>query len=404
MARVLVLNQYYSPDTTATAKYVSAIAERLAQEGHAVEAIVGQPSYSADAADVSGREDVNGVSVTRIPLGRTRGRERMAKRLAGYLRFVLGAAMAAPRRRADIVICFHNPPPLILLGIATARVRGAGVIYIPQDIHPDILLASGFLRLPQPAVRAFDAMNRFALKRSDRTIALGEGMRATLLEKGAQPEQIATIPLWAEPELRVQPTDREYRAQLGLEAELLVLYAGNMGVMHPLEHVLRSAEQLQDEAVTFVFVGGGVRRPQWEQRAAELGLTNVTFMDFLPSEDFARLVASADVGLVSLEPGMERLAVPSRGFAFLSAGLPVLAHMAKDADVARAVEEAGAGWHAWSEEELTGLLRRLRADPAELARAGEKARELFEHRFTRSAVTSRYAEVVSAVHAARDAE
>lgn len=403
MARILVLNQYYSPDTTATAKYVSAIAERLAQEGHLVEAIVGQPSYSADAPDVPEREVTNGVAITRIALGRARGRERMSRRLTGYLRFMAGAAVAAPRRRADLVLCFHNPPPLILLGVLTARLRGARVVYVPQDIHPDILLSSGFLQLPRAAVRSWDAMNRFVLKRSDRTIALGDGMRETLVGKGAPPEQVATIPLWAEPELAVAPTDREYRAQLGLDTDLVVLYSGNMGVMHPLEPVLKAARELQAEPVSFLFVGGGVRRALWERKAAELELTNVTFMDFLPAEEFARLVAAADVGLVSLEPGMERLAVPSRGFAFLSAGLPVIAHMDPRADVARIVQDGGAGWHAWTVEELTALFRRLQADPAEVARAGGRARELFEQRFTRAAVTSRYAEVVSGLCGARDA-
>jgi glycosyltransferase involved in cell wall biosynthesis len=397
MARVLVLNQYYSPDSAATGTYATAIAERLAQEGHQVEAIVGQPSYTAGATDAVSEKYQNGVLVTRIGLGRARGRERMVTRVIGYLRYMGRAAVVARRRSPDFVVCFHIQPPLPLLDLSVAARCGAALIYIPQDIHPDILLASGFLRLPRAAERAWHAMNRAVLGRADRTIALGEGMRTTLVEKGAAPEKVLTIPLWAEPELEPRPLDNDRRAELGLADNLVVLYAGNMGVMHPLEPVLQAAKRLENEKVAFIFTGSGVRRAVWEREAERLELTNVTFLDFQLGEDFARLVAAADVTLVSLELGMERLAVPSRSFAFLAAGRPIIAHMSQDADISQIVCGAQAGWHAWGANDLTDLLRRLLRNREEAHQAGQRARRVFEQRFRRSVVTGQYADVVSSL-------
>ena len=404
MARILILNQYYSPDTAATGSHATAIAESLAAAGHEVEALVGQPSYGTDASDAPASERREGVLVTRLTVGRRRGRERMTTRVGGYLRYLAGTASTGLRRRPEVVLSFHTPPPLPLLGLLIARRSRAALVYVPQDIHPDILVATGFLRLPRIVRSAWDAFNRAILVRADRTVALGEGMRATLVSKGADPERVVTIPLWAEPELSPRPLDQDRRGQLGVADRFVVLYAGNLGVMHPLEAVLRAARRLDDEGVSFLFAGGGVRREHWRQMAQELGVTNASFLDFQHGEDFASLVAAADATLVTLERGMERLAVPSRSFAFLAAGRPIIAAMAEEADVAQIVTGAGAGWQISGEEDLVGLLRRLRASPQEARLAGGRAREAFEKSFTRAAVTARYGAVVAALGGSAGAE
>jgi glycosyltransferase involved in cell wall biosynthesis len=401
MARILVLNQYYSPDTAATGGHAAAIAEHLAHERHEVDAIVGQPSYGSDAQDAQAHEVRNGVRVTRISLGRRRGRERMVTRIMGYLRYLVGASVVAAQKKPEIVICFHTPPPLPLLAMGLCWRRSTRLVYIPQDIHPDILLASGVLWLPPGTERLWNAFNRAVLRRADRTIALSDGMRETLIAKGGAPDRVLTIPLWAEPELDVRPPDEERRSELGVAKKLAVLYAGNMGVMHQLEPVLQAAAELEHDDISFLFAGSGTRQAHWRQRTEELGLGNVTFLDYQFEEDFARLIAAADVALVSLDQGMERLAMPSRTFAFLAAGRPVIAHMHSEADVSKIVTTGRAGWQAWTTQELIDLLRRLRNHPEDVIRAGNGARRLFEERFRREAITARYGQLIHGLETSR---
>jgi glycosyltransferase involved in cell wall biosynthesis len=396
--RVLVLNQYYPPDVAATGLHAGAIAERLARDGFEVTAVVGQPSYTAGTPEAPSRERRGGVDVRRIGLGRRRGREALAHRIGGYLRYLAGAWRASRDMRPDAILCFHNPPFVGLVAARLARRSGARLVYVPQDIHPDVLVATGWLRLPRPAIAAWDRANRAIFAAADRIVVLGDGMKATLVErKGLDPASVEVIPLWAEPELEPRPVDRAWRADNGVAGDdLVVLYSGNMGVMQPLDAVLDAAARLTGAPVAFLLAGTGVRREHWEREAARRGLSNVRFLPFQQADGFARMVAAADVTVVSLRPGMERLSVPSRTFAFLAAGRPVIALMAPDSDVARLVRTTGAGWTPAGHEELRALLEELAGDTGVAERAGRAA---FEASYRRDVVTARYVELLRALTA-----
>ena len=89
-SKVLVLNQYFPPDTASTGRYVSTIASRLADEGFDVTAVVSQPSYGADLPLAPARESVDGVEVGFVtqaitsPLlgGKTLGLAKVPKAMA----------------------------------------------------------------------------------------------------------------------------------------------------------------------------------------------------------------------------------------------------------------------------------------------------------------------------------
>ena len=228
------------------------------------------------------------------------------------------------------------------------------------------------------------------LEAASTVVVLSEGMRELLVqEKGITLERTLVIPPWAEPELRPWPRDEDLRAELGIGAdELLVLSAGNLGIMHSLEPVVAAARRLDGRPVRFVFVASGVGLDHWRARLDPLA--NVLFLPRGPSEFFSRIVAACDAGLVPLSRGMERLAVPSRAYTLLSAGRPLLTVMDPRADLARLVSEWKCGFNAIDGTTLADWVELSLANPAELKESGMRARELYEARFTRQAALDRY--------------
>src|SRR5438477_2438148 len=108
---VLVLNQYYPPDVAATGRIVATICQALAEAGAEVVAIVGQPSYVADATDAPDHETSANLTIQRVPMSGLRGRRKFAVRFFGYLRFLYGAWRKAVRSEPpNLVVTFHNPP------------------------------------------------------------------------------------------------------------------------------------------------------------------------------------------------------------------------------------------------------------------------------------------------------
>ncbi len=399
MASVLVLDQYYPPDPVPTARHVRGLAERLAADGHFVAALVGQPSYVAGQTRLPERERVNGVDVLRIELGSRTGRGSTLIRVAGYARYLVGSWLRSRRRNPDLVVCFHNPPVLALIARSVARRSGARMLYVIQDIHPDIVVAAGWPRLPRPAVRLWEAANRRMLAAADRVVVLGEEMKRTLVEgKGVPAERIAVIPPWPDPELEARPKDFAWRRAHGVsDDELLIVYAGNMGIMHPLDPLIDAAAAMTNRPVRFLVVGGGVKRETWVKEVSRRGLERIRFLAHQPDEEFLRLIAAADVCYVPLGEGMERYAVPSRGYAFLSAGRPVAAAMSADADLVHVLEESGAGWRVSDGASLAELLNRLLGERELIESAGRKARAAYEKSFRGAVVLDRYSRLVDEV-------
>lgn len=398
--RLLVINQYYAPDLASTGQLAAELCEGLVHRGFEVHVVTGRPSYSRKSPDAPSFEVRNGVHVYRVPIW-SKGRERMTSRIFGYLQFLWGAWWRARRllrnKSFDIVLTFHNPPFVAALGAYLANQHKIRYVYVLYDIHPDILIATGW-SLPRPVIQLWEVLNRWIFRHAERIVVLGEGMKQTLVEgKGVPQEKVRVIPIWGRPELEPIPKIQSVsiRRELGIgENELLLLYSGNMGIMHPLDPILDAAAELHDAPVSFLFIGDGARRESLIRRVKNEGLKNVKFLPFQPEERFVQLVAAADACFVVLQPGLERLALPSRAFTFLSAGRPLITIMSPEAELVRLLKEHRCSWNVTSGAELTQLIRRLISHREEIEEYGIRARELYNARFQREKVLQQYLDVL----------
>jgi len=398
--KVLVINQYYYPDLAATGQIAAEICSSLAERGMDVHVVTAQPCYTESSPEAPLFEVIDGVHVYRVAMGRFRGRKKMRVRVAGYFRFMWDAWRIARKlvrtNKPDVVLTFSNPPFVGLIGARLSRKYKLKFTYVLHDIHPDILVVTRWANIPHMLVHLWESMNRRIFKAAQTIVVLGDGMKRTLVDKkGVSPDKVKIIPLWARPELTPLSHNQSIRNELNIaDGELLLLYSGNMGVMHPLDPILDAASLLKDEPVRFLFVGDGVRRNDLVKRVEEESLSKVSFLPFQPIERFVQLVAASDACLVALMPGMEGLAVPSRSYTFLSAGRPLITIMAPEADIARLITENECGWNATSGQDLAKLIRKLLVNRHELVDRGVKARDLYENRFKKERIIESFTEVL----------
>ena len=396
MTKLLVVNQYYAPDLASSGQYLAELCEAFAESGMEVHAVASQPSYTDGAVPAPEFEVLNGVNVHRVSVGDSVGRERMRTRVSGYAKFMFNAwrkADALARTLApDIVLTFSNPPTVGLIGARVSRKYGARYVYVLYDIHPDVVMATGFAKLPPPVVWAWNRMNRFILRRADTIVVPGRAMVDTLVEKkGITRDRVKVIPNWGRPEVGFAKQSESLRRELGVaEGELMLLYAGNIGILQQLDPILDAAREVRDEGVKFVFLGDGARREELTNRAVREGMTNVSFLGYQPEERFRSILTSADACLVTLQPGMDRLSAPSRAYTFLSAGRPLVVMMPPDSELAQMVSETKTGWNVLDGQELANLARTLKGNLREIEQHGENASALYNQRFTKSRVSQEY--------------
>jgi colanic acid biosynthesis glycosyl transferase WcaI len=401
--RVLILNQYVVPDTTASAKYVFIIARALADAGMDVTVLAAEPRYHDEVFTAPRHELRDGVRIVRQPLGRWAGHRSKIRRFWGYLRYLAGATLLGRRivrsEAPDLVISFSNPPFIPLIARRLSRRAGRPMVYVIHDIHPDILVASNWIFLPQPIVWIWEWLNRFMLEAASAVVVVGEGMRELLVEEKHVPSgKVKVIPLWAEPELEPCARDERLREELGVrEDELLVLSAGNLGAAHSLDPLVDAARMLNGRPVRFLFVAAGTGLDHW--RAGFDGLANVLFLPYGTGEFLGRVVAACDAGLVPLSRGFEHHPLPARAYLFLSAGRPLITVMHPHADLARLVSERKCGFNVLDGIALADLIELNIADRAVLEESGRRARQVYEERFTRAAALTRYVALCTAIQA-----
>jgi glycosyltransferase involved in cell wall biosynthesis len=372
---ILLLNQYYPPDTSATAKMAALVAETLAKKHH-VTVVAGRPSYDPDEhyPFTFLRTDVrNGVTVERV--GSTDfPRHRMKRRVSNYLSYL---ALAVPRAlaiRPDVVLAMTDPPVAGIAGAFTARMCGRPFVYNIRDMYPDMAVGGDIVREGSMVAR-WEQMHRRALREASRVIVLGDDMRDRILSKGVEPDRVVVVRDGASPSPPLpdpsHPTVQEVRCGF----PFVVLHAGNLGFYGAWSTLLKAAEILRNENTGFVFVGDGANRAAMQ--ASINGSQNVRFLPFRPAGEIPHVMAAGDLHVITVKPGLEGVVVPSKLYSTLAAGRPVLVVAPDECDAARIVRQSGSGVVADPADShaVAAAIRSLRNEAGRLAEMGRRARE-----------------------------
>ncbi len=191
--KILVLNLYYPPDTSATAKMAAAFVEPLAIN-HDVTLICGRPSYDPSERRtwrVSQSEQQNGVRVVRV--GSTDyPRTQMTRRVFNYLSYV---ALSIPRALfvpCDVVLAMTDPPFESIVGAFVAMLKRKPFVYNIRDMYPDHTVGGSIVE-PGLLARIWEKLHRWALRRATRVIVLGDDMKSRIIAKGVAPECVVIV-------------------------------------------------------------------------------------------------------------------------------------------------------------------------------------------------------------------
>ena len=189
----------------------------------------------------------------------------------------------------------------------------------------------------------------------------------------------------------------------------VVSYAGNLGRAHDIDTVLAAMTLLQDRAVMspsdlaakvmFVFIGGGAQRSRLEREALKRGLSNFRLRPYQPKERLGETLAVADVHLVSLNPKMEGLIVPSKFYGIAAAGRPTIFIGSRDGEIAHILEENDCGFTVkpGDGEALTERILALVGDRDLSAAMGARARMAFAHQWDKEQALAKWEALLQSV-------
>lgn len=164
-----------------------------------------------------------------------------------------------------------------------------------------------------------------------------------------------------------------------LSSTIVICYFGVFGPLQGLQNILNACSLINNEKnnLTFIFIGDGEEKSKLYESSKNLN--NVIFLPKMNRETIVQVAAEVDVGLVPLvstDPLVVYINLPSKAAEFLSSGVPILA--AKGTFIGYLTTKWAAGFEVnFSEiDELCKILRLINSDYAELVKSSENARLL----------------------------
>lgn len=379
---ILLLNQFFWPDCSATSQILTDVAHHIAAEGHSVIAVCSDSSTQNGDQDPSPPVDILRVrcfGFSRRPLAR----------VASYVSFLLGALTRSFFAETDIVVTLTTPPLLAVVGTILKKTRRVKHYIWEMDVYPDIVTDLGLMNRRSLPVRLAGSIADWTRRNADGIIALGEDMKLRLVAHGIAPGKIHVAENWADSSA-IAPSPFP-------EGPLTIHYSGNLGFAHDIDTIAKAMEALRsDSQFQFVFAGGGARRAGLQAFCHDRGITNVAFRPYCARAELAVSLAAGHVGLVTQKSEAIGTVVPSKTYGIMAAGRPLLYIGPGGAAPARIIEKFRCGWHI-EPGNVTGLvtlLRSLVACPSQFREAGLRARSALVEHYDRHIGVTRIASIL----------
>ena len=386
MPKLIFLNRFFFPDHSATSQLLTDLACHLAKTGVVVHVISSRQVCDDPNATLPSHDIVQGVRVTRVWTTRF-GRQNLPGRTFDYLTFYLSATwnLFMLLRPGDIVVAKTDPPLISAIAAVVAKISRAKLINWLQDLFPEVAgaLDVGGIGRIEGVLRS---IRNWSLQTAYKNVVIGDKMATRLTKEGIQSDAIQVIHNWSDGRA-IQPVDRdnnELRREWNLREKFVVGYSGNIGRAHEFDTILGAAEKLKSAAnIIFLFIGAGAQRDRIEEEVRRRGLKNIMFKPYQPREQLTLSLTVPDIHLISLNPDLEGLIVPSKFYGVAAAGRPTLFIGSKNGEIPRILRKAQCGFsiEKGQAEEASRIIRELADHQETCLLLGMRARALFDQRF-----------------------
>lgn len=256
-------------------------------------------------------------------------RKSSSRRLLTWLRFTVMTAwlmLFVPRRVP--IFGVTNPPFTPLLLVIYRRILGFRYGLLEYDIYPQVMNKMGMISERNFFYRLWYLWHRWALSEADIVITLAEIM-ASELQSMTKDGQISVevIPTWTDTDwLKPLPkSENSFAIEHNLIDKFVVLYSGNLGATHAVETILDVAERLRTRSfIQFVIIGEGSKKAIVEEAIVTGKTPNIRLLTLQPKDRLPYSLSSADIAIVTLGEGYERLSMPSKTYDMMAAGNAIL--------------------------------------------------------------------------------
>ncbi|MGN7864993.1 glycosyltransferase family 4 protein [Chryseobacterium sp. 22458] len=390
--KLWVYSELFYPEETSTSYIMTKISNKLVEK-YDVEVVCGYPSYDK-SIDKDYLTLDPGVRIKRIKSYKG-DKDKTSSRILKLLSLSFGFFyhLLFKVKSGDRIFTVTNPATFLVFASITKIFKKIGITILVHDVFPENTLAAGLIN-NEKSFKYKLVRNIFnkAYSTFDHIIVLGRDMETVFTEK-LQPfskkPKISIIENWADI-TNIFPEKKEIYST---SDKIHFQFAGNLGSIQGLDTLIETIGKVNNENVTFEFVGNGKMKPYLENYVSTHQLKNVVFNPPYPRSEQNNILNSCDIAIVTLSNRMLGLGVPSKTYNIFAAGKPVLYIGDKNSEVGLLIKEYNIGYQ-FDPGDQDGLLHFFNnLDGHKLASIFEKganARKLAEDQFSEEIILNKF--------------
>ncbi|MEP6199954.1 MAG: glycosyltransferase, partial [Marinomonas sp.] len=278
------------------------------------------------------------------------------------------------------------------------------LLYHCQDLYPELGAHSGFWKADGMIDRLLRRIERKTRTRADVLVALSHDMAATVHNLAEPQGTLAVVNNFMLEDFSGEAATALLQPAKHTENERLqLIFAGNLGQFQGLDLLVDAMRLVgaKRNDVELVFMGEGKAAASLKVQAQ--GLSNVVFKGHQPFEEAQIAIAAADIGIVSLEPEIYRLAFPSKTLTYLGLGMPLFCVIEENSELARMVSDNGIGAVAPRDPQaIADAIIALADTRKDLPTMRERASSWFASRLDRPAVLDHWSGMIGELNEPRN--
>jgi Glycosyl transferase 4-like domain len=338
--RIVILADWLPPDFGAVGQYMQMRAQALAERGHDVTLVGLASGAGSERHEAKGEGTLTEIRLSARPVPRGSLLGRLLWTISTDIRLI--AATFRRLRTADGILFTGSPPFLIHLLAPLKPLWRGRLIYRITDFHPECLIAAR--ERPSRMLELLLALTNFWRRKVDGFEVLGEDQLRRLNDTGVPAGRIALVrdgsPVSFEEGGLVEPLPA------ALAGSCVLLYAGNYGVAHEVETVAAGYELHYRQGtgrVQLWLSATGAGADDLARRFRERGLPFCRSPP-VPLERLAGLLRAPDAHLVTLRDSFVGFVMPSKVYACIKSGKPMLFVGSAESDVDLLARSATVGY------------------------------------------------------------
>ena len=385
---ILIISSEY-PNVTKSSNIYTDLAEALKQYGHKVTVVVTEESKNITHTGIF---EENGIQVLRVKVGNIYNVGLVEKGIT-FLKsgFLVKSAISKYLGKKDFdLILFMSQPVTIASTVKWAMKKYNVPSYLMmKDIFPQNGVDLGIISKKSPVYWYFKYQEKKLYKTATTIGCMSEKNKGYLLEHNSylKEEKLEICPN-TQKEGEVNEVNENYpiRKKYNIPTnKVLAIYGGNLGKPQGVDFFIEVLEKFKNkDTVNFLIIARGTEKNRLYEYVDENNIKNVYKFDLMPREDYQKIVAESDIGLIFLDSRFTIPNYPSKVLPYFNLGIPVMAALDINNDFKDMLDETKSGF--WSKsgeiEDYSNKLNKLIENKQLRKEMGRNGRKCLEEKFS----------------------